>query len=899
MSGPGEHLYRLLVRLLPREFRERYEEQLVEVYRHRRRRLAPGLREWLALWRHLLGDLLRSATRERWRTGIGAGPGPGSRSRRGRWRALLDSVRWDVRRAAATVVRTPAVTLVVVLTIGIGVGASTLILSLMEATFLRPSPYREPERLVWIETFSEQDRTSRSSNLLDFRDWRAETRSFEDMAALWDTTLTVAAGELPERTPAAFVTAAYFDVAGVEPRLGRSFTVDEETYGRHRVVILSHGLWQEAFSGDPSVLGRTLRVEGVELTVVGVMPRGFPGPTSRVRLWVPMAFPADNWRASDRGSRWMNGVLARLAPQVSAEQANGELLAVSRAMAERYPDTNGAIGAHARPLLEVEHAEVRPALLALGAGVGLLLLLGCANVAGLLLARAGARRRELAVCSALGAGRGRLLRQLLIEACVLGVLGGALGALLARLLLGPAVALAAGRVRGLADAAIDPSILLFALAVSLASALLFGAWPAWRQSRHPGHVLRDSVERSTGATRSLRVLTGVEVTLATLLLCCALLLGKSFERLLRFDPGFDPKSVLALDVGLIPDDYPSTAAVAGYYERVLEALAALPGVEGVAVSTYEQPLAGSGWWVEFGVAGRPVPERRSDIPAIRYAQVSPDYFRVLGVPLLRGRPFSSVDRADTPPVAILNESAVRRFFGGRDPLDEEIWLWSPEDTRAEVVGVVGDLRVEGLRNEPSPTVYVPWLQASHGLPSDQTVLLRSSRQDPAALALVAKAARERAREIDPRQPVEEAASLEGLVVSSLGLERLSAALALAFAGVAVLLAAVGLYGAVSYTVGRHQREIGIRMALGGRSRAVALQVIGGVLRPVGAGLALGLAAALLAGRLLASRLFGIAPHDPATLASVVAILAVVVIVGVVSPFRRAARVDPVESLRIE
>ena len=899
MSARGERLYRVLLRLLPRAFRERYQEQLVEVYRHRRARNPRGLRGRLALWRHLIGDLLRSTIRERRHVGMGPPASAGVQPRRPGWRRLLDGLRWDLRRALGLVVRSPAVTVIVVATIAIGVGANTLILSLMEATFLQRSAYREPERLVWIESFSEHDRTLRSSNLLDFRDWRAETASFEDMAAFWGTTLTVAAGELPERMFAAIVTASYFDVAGVEPLLGRSFTVDEETYGRNRVIVLSHGLWQQAFGGDPGVLGRTLRVEGVERTVVGVMPPGFPGPSSRVRLWAPMAFPADNWRASDRNSRWMDGVLARVAPGVAVEQADAELRAVSRAMAARYPDTNGAIGARARPWLEVEHAEVRPALVALGAGVGLLLLLGCANVASLLLARAGARRREIALCSALGAGRGRLLRQLMVEAGVLGLLGGALGVVLARALLGPAVALSAGRVRGLGDAEIDGSTLAFALALSLASSLLFGAWPAWRLAGRDGHVLRDASDRSSGATRGLRVLTGVEVTLATLLLCCALLLGKSFERLLRFDPGFDARGVLALDVALIPSDYPTNAAVIGYYERLLEALAGLPGVEGVAASTYEQPLAGSGWWVEFGVVGEPVPERKSDIPAIRYAQVSPDYFRVLGVPLRRGRPFNIADRADARPVAILNEAAVRRFFGGQEAVGEEIWLWSPDDTRAEVVGVAGDLRVAELRTEPVPTVYVPLLQASHGLPSDQTLLLRASEQEPAAQALLARTARERARELDRRQPVEETSSLEGLLVSSLGLERLSAALALAFAGVAVLLAGVGLYGAVSYSVSRHRREIGIRMALGGRARAVALEAVGDVLRPVGVGMALGLAGALLAGRLLASRLFGIAPHDPATLASVLFILVIVALAGAVPPFRRAVRVDPVESLRAE
>jgi predicted permease len=845
----------------------------------------------LRLWRHLLADLAIAVPREHWRAlRTGHARGETLIEHGASWRGLG----WDLRRGLSTLRRSPMVTCAVVATIAIGVGGSTLVWSLMAATFLRPPPYAEPERLAWIESFSEQDGRRMSSNLLDFRDWAAATRSYAGLAAYWSTTTIVSTGELPERLPTAFVTSPYFDVLRVQPLYGRAFELAEETPGQNRVAVLGYGLWQRLFGGDPGALGRTLRVDGVERTVVGVMPPGFPSAPSAEELWLPMAFPPDHWRANDRNTRWMDGAVGRLHDGVSFESADAELRTVARNLAARLPATNDGLGARALPLLEVEHAETRPALLALAVGVVLLLLLGCANVSSLLLARGTARRRDLALCTALGAARGRLVRQLLIEATLLATAGGAAGAVLARALLPATLAQAADRVPGLETAAIDRSALLVALLLSLASALIFGALPAWRLSGSLGGSLRESRHGvAAPRLRTLRMLTGLEVALASLLLCGALLLAQTFARLLRLDPGFDPRGVLALDVDLVPADYSTEAALTSYYERLLEALRALPGVEAAASTPYELPLGGSSWGIELGAVGQPLAARRADQLEARYGQITPDYFRVLRVPLRRGRAFTAADTAHAPPVAVLNETAARVVFGDEDPVGRRVWLWSPTDTVAEVVGVVGDLRVESLRRTAEPTVYVPWLQASHGMPSEQTVLLRVGGE----LEVVAALAGERARALDRHQPVGEPASLERLRVGSLGLERLSTTLASAFAGVALLLAGLGLHGVVSYAVAGRRHDIGVRLALGGRAGEVALETVGPTLLPVAFGLLLGLAGAVLSGRWLANRLFGVEPHDPPTLLAVVAVLAVVALAGAAAPFRRAVHVDPVESLR--
>jgi putative ABC transport system permease protein len=891
----GERAYLVLLRVLPRRFRTRHERELIDVYRYRRATATPGALGLLRLWRHLAADAIASAWRERRPPHSGERHTPADRwLRRG-----AAALRWDLERALGSVWRSRLVSALVVATIALGVGANTLVWSMMEATFLRPPPFAEPERLLWIESFNEREGEPRSSNLLDFADWRAGSESFDGMSALWSTTLTVSSGELPERVGAAFVSASYFDVLGAAPALGRGFLEEEESFGRHRVAVLRHGLWQRLFAGDARVVGRTIRLEGADFTVVGVMPPEFPGPTSTVQVWVPMAFPADNWRAADRGSRWMNGVVARVSSGVTLEDAALELRAVARGLAARYPESNAYVSVRARSWLESEYAETRPALLALGAGVGLLLVLGCVNVASLLLARAAGRRRDLALCAALGATRPRLIRQLLLEASLLGLLGGSLGAGLAALLLRPVAALAATAVPSLQQASIDGSTLVFALGLSLASALLFGVVPAFRTASRLGHPLREAQQGlAAPAQRGLRLLASAEVALAALLLCSALLLGRSFRLLTAVDPGFDPRGVLALDVAVVPADYPSSEAALAFYERLLESLKAVPGVAFAASSPYEQPLGGSGWYVEFGVVGRPVPERHADMPAVRYAQVSPEYFRALGVPILRGRGFAATDRPDSAMVAILNDSAVRLHFGDREPLGERIWLWRPDDTSAEIVGVAGDVRVGSLRDDAPPTVFVPLTQASHGLPREQTVLLRvGGAPDAGALESVAAAALERARALDPRQPVTEAASLDHVLAESLGLERLSAVLAFSFAGVALVLAGFGLYGVVSYVVSGHRRDIGIRLALGARGGEAAREVVGGVLAWVAAGLVVGLGGALLGGRLIASRLFGVAPHDPPTLLIAAAVLALVALLGALLPFRRAARVHPVESLR--
>ena len=902
MTRPaGERVYLALLQLLPLRFRVEHEHELLEVYRHLRAIAPPGVISWLRLWRHLVTDVLASAWRERVPSAANGSLSPKRRASGGGWlRRGAAAMRWDLARALGSLWRSRLVTVLVAATIALGVGANTLVWSLMETTFLRQPPFAEPERLLWIESFREREGVPGSSNLLDFADWRAGSSSFEGMSAIWETTLTVSSGELPERVGAAFVSASYFEVLGTTPALGRGFVPDEESFGRHRVAVLRHGLWQRLFAGDARAVGRTLRLEGVDFTVVGVMPPEFPGPTSTAQVWVPMAFPADHWRAADRNTRWMNGVVARVRPEVTHEEAALELRTVARGLAERYPDTNAHISVWARPWLESEYADTRPALLALGAGVALLLLLGCVNVASLLLARAAGRRRDLALCAALGASRGRLVRQLLLEATLLGVLGGVLGAVLAASLLRPAAALAATAVPGLELARIDGSALLFALALSLASALLFGVVPALRTASRLGHPIREAQQGlAAPAHRGLRLLASAEVALATLLLCSALLLGRSFRVLTTVDPGFDPRGVLALDVALVPADYPSSQDTLAFYERLLESLATVPGVAFAASSPNDQPLGGSGWYVEFGVVGRPLPARQADIPNVRYAQVSPDFFRALGVPLRRGRGFTAADRPDSIPVGILNESAARLHFGDREPLGERIWLWAPQDdTILEIVGVVGDVRVESLRDAAPPTVYVPISQSSHGLPDEQTVLLRvDGAGDAGALERVAAAALAKARAIDPRQPVTEAASLEHVRADSLGLERLSAVLAFSFAGTALVLAGFGLYGVVSFVVSRRRRDIGIRLALGGRGGEVAREVVGGILAWVAGGLVLGLGGALLGARLIASRLFGVAPHDPLTLLTAAAVLSGVALLGATLPFRRAARVDPVESLR--
>ncbi|MGD2116609.1 MAG: ABC transporter permease, partial [Acidobacteriota bacterium] len=678
--------------------------------------------------------------------------------------------------------------------------------------------------------------------------------------------------------------------------LGRGFEAEEDRPGAEKVVVLSHGLWRRRFGGAEDVLGRRITLDGEPRTVVGVMPEGFSSPRRETDAWVPLALEITE---DLRGAHFV-GVMGRLADGVTLEEARSEMDTIAARLEEEHPDTNTGWGVLVLPMREVMVEDVRPALLVLMATVGIVLLIACANVANLLLARMAAREREVAVRSALGAGRWRLLRQLMTESLLLGLGGGALGLALGVWGTKALVALNADDIPRASAVGVDGTVLGFTLGVALATGLVFGLVPALQASRADlqGSLKEGGRGESGGgsartAHRARTVLILAEVAAAVVLLVGAGLLLRSLVGLQGISPGFEPAGVMTVQVSLPDSKYPDENDRAAFYRALTERVAALPGVE-AAGAGFPLPLGGSNFILDFAVEGRPAPEPNQS-PSSHMRFVTPGYLRSLGIPLLRGRPLTAADREDAPRVAVINRTMARRWWPDGDPIGERITFDDPTDPEAEwveIVGIVGDVRHTSLAQEPDAETYL----SAYQTPRPTAVVTARTAGEP---RLLAGALQEAVRQIDPDLPVYRVRTLEEVVAGSLADQRFNATLLGLFALLALVLASVGVYGVISYSVTRRTHEMGLRMALGAERREVRRMVVLQGMRVVGLGVVLGLGGALAAARFLEGLLFGVGTTDPVTLVTVPAVLLLVALLATVLPAVRATRVDPVVALRGE
>jgi predicted permease len=805
-----------------------------------------------------------------------------------------------MRYAFRTLRRSPGFTIIALLTLALGIGANTAIFSFVNGVLLKPLPYRDPHGIVMVwEKPPGGDRNGIST--LNFLDWQKQNTVFEHMAAInFGGSVTLTGSGRPEELPGVRVSASYFDIFGAQAALGRTFAPDEDQLGKSQVVILSHRLWENRFGADASMVGRTLILSGKPCTVIGVMPAHSPFDRSFAQLWMPLAFEP---RDMTRDYHWILS-FARLKRGVTLETAQAAMNAIGARIAEAYPGSNKGWGVTVdRFEDQIVGRQLRRSLLVLLAAVGAILLIGCANLANLTLARGAAREREIAVRASLGAGSWRLIRQLLMENLLVAGAGGALG-----------LALGYAMIRGLirlappfslpseADVSIDLNILLFTLAISLLTALLFGLAPAVHAARvDPASSMKEGGRSSTSGAARARLRSALivsEVALAFVLLAGAGLLVGSFFRMLQVDTGFSSTNVITARLPIARDRFAHPEQLIQYMRLQDARLRAAPGVRDVAFSNV-LPMQGWGDGMPFLIAGRPFVDRANRPPCF-YKRVTGSYFRTLAIRLMRGRTFTDRDSKGSAPVAVINEEMARRYFKGEDPIGkriliQEILYGQPgleNEIPWEVIGMVGDEQTGSLIDNKSPGLYVPFEQSPT---NDVNMVLRGSL-DPRTLTSAINAA---IHGVDKDQAIADLQTLEQIEAGTVSSDRMQTMLLAIFAALALLLAAVGIYGVISYSVTQRTHELGIRAALGASRGSLLSMVIRRGMRLTLMGLAIGFVGALALTRLLGSLLFGISPRDPMTLAVVAGVLSTVALLACYIPARRAAAVDPMVALRYE
>jgi len=791
----------------------------------------------------------------------------------------------DLRHGLLAFKRNLAFTTIAVLTLALGVGANSAIFSVVYAVLLRPLPYHEPDRLVSAGSML-------AGEYLFLRD---HTESLREMALYRaNVGFNLSHAEEPERVAGAYVSANLFSTLGISAIAGRTLRAAEEQPGESAVVVLSHALWRQRFGAHAGIIGRDVLIDSEPRRVVGVMPPTFNFPSASTQLWVPYAFDRRNsaalWGGGQRGQ-----VVARLTPQATPAQAQAELRA--RAAGLRKANTEWvfppAWGTKREVVLLQDRLvdDVRTRLLVILGAVGIVLLIACANVANLLLARASARRREVAIRRALGAGRSRIVRQLLTESVVLGLMGGTAGLLLAFFSVPLLVSGMSADIPRVEEIRVDRSILGFTLSLGLLTGLSFGAFPAIRSSGVgvQGSLRVDDRGSSASFGRAASLLVVAEIAVAVLLVICAGLLIRSFGELLRVDPGFRSARIITARITPPETRYADDARRRAFYAELLTRVGALPGVEAVEATSHLPVVSGWGGFA-FEVEGNPYVQG-TGAPTTAERSVTPGYLQCMGIPLLRGRALAHTDREHSLNVAVINETMAREHWPGQDPVGKRLKrVWN--DEWITVVGVVGDVRYDGLASEIEPEIYRPFLQ----MPADDMSLVVRATHDPATLA---GSLREAAASLDRTVPVSEIRTLDQLFASSVATSRFTTLLLAAFAGVALTLAAIGIYGVLSYAVSRRAREIGVRMALGARRVDVLRMVLGHAALLAGAGLVGGVAAALATTHVLEGLLFGVTRTDTATFVVVPILLAGVALLAAYVPAIRAIRVDPAIALRLE
>lgn len=816
------------------------------------------------------------------------------RVRRREWRSeIIQDVRYGWRKLWAQ----PGFAVVAILTLALGIGANTAIFSVVHAVLLRPLPYAEPDRLVQIWEVSPDGDDHNVVSSGNYLDWRERATSFEELGAYGWTFGVGLIGDdgEPVHVVGTTMTPSVFRMLGVEALYGRTFTPEEGIRGGGSVVLLSHALWQQRFGGDPEVVSRTLTLEETPYTIVGVLPPEFDFPSPNVAFWLPRQFGEED-RSVRRSHQWR--VIGRLRRDATRERAQAELDAVAANLAEEYPEYMEGWGVSVLPFRADLVGSVRPLLLVLLGVVVVVLLIACANLANLLLARAMAREREVAIRGALGAGRGRLVRQFLTESLLVAVLGGGLGVAAIVVGLDALIALAPADIPLLDDTRVDPVVLGYAAGATLLATLLFGLLPALRLTRADlQSSLRASDERA-GGVRHARLRSGLlvaEVALSVVLLVGAGLLVRSFMRLQAVDLGFNPDNLLTVMLDVPRSRYPETPEQVDFYRRLLERVEALPGVLGAA-GTAEPPVIGYNNTFSFAIEGRPSGDADGREDPVPLRAVTPGYFRTMGIPVRRGRVIDERDRPDAPEVVVINAALARRHWPAEDPIGQRISFQGPEGPQWwEVVGVVGDTRHFGADRPGVPALYIPQVQKPWGWMSWLTIVARTERDPMASAAGFRRAL----GELDARMPIERLTTMNAIYGESEARKRFAAALLGGFAVLALVLGTVGVYGVLSYSVAQRTRDIGVRIALGARRSHVAARIVRQGIALAGIGVVVGIAAALVLSRFLESLVFGITTTDPVTFVGVPILLLIVASLAAYAPARRATRIDPMRALRVE
>jgi putative ABC transport system permease protein len=801
---------------------------------------------------------------------------------------IMSSIGQNLRLGVRALLKQPTFTAAAVLTLALGIGATTAMFSVVYGVVLQPLPFGDPGRLVRLWTAWNPDMGRGAVSAANWRDWRAQNHVFEDVALIHNgRSLNLTGQGEPLRLQGARVSAGLFSILRVTPLHGRTFTQDENEIGHEHVVVLSHLLWVRQFGADPSILGRTISLNGAPTTVVGIMKPDFLYPSRDIELWVPVTVDADEYQHRSWGSY---SAVARLKPGVTLEQAGADLNVVSANLARQFQvNTNIRVGF--APLLDDMVGGVRRPLFVLLGAVAAMLLIGCANLTNLLLARGVARRRELAVRTALGASRGRLVEQSITELVPLLALGATLGLLTASWVVHALVPLLPADLPRAEAIGIHLPVLGFTMVVVIVVALLVGVWPAVDAANHS--VTSAIAELSRGATGSLRrarvrdLLVVGQISTTLLLLIGATVLMRSFLALRAVSPGFNPDHVLSVQISVPDSKYPTGRDVAAFYTRALERVEALPGaVAAGAVSRL--PLGGSNQTGSFDIDGL-APGTRS--PNVQTRTASPDYFRALEIPIKEGRSFTSADGADAPPVAIVDENLARTLWPGTSPLGRRI-RETNDAPWSTIVGVVGHIRHTALDDDSQPQVYWNYTQR----PTIRMSLVVKTSRSPATLIRPIAAT---VREVDPDQPIYDTRTLDAVIDRSLGQRRFQMMLLGIFAAIALVLASIGAYGVIAYGVGQRLREFGVRMALGAGRRDVMVMVLrrGGTLFAAGAVVGLALAAASV--RVLSTLVYAVAPHDPVSFVVSTLVLFVVSMAACYVPARRAGRVEPSIALRSE
>jgi putative ABC transport system permease protein len=799
----------------------------------------------------------------------------------------------DLRYALRQLVKSPGFTAIAILTLALGIGACTAIFSVINTVLLRPLDYPDPSRLVVMRETQLPQFPEFSVSPPNYLDWEKQTKSYEHIAAytMSGAGLNLTGEGEPQRLVGVKATAHYFDVYGIKAVLGRTFLPEEDAPGKNHVVVLSYPFWQRVFGGAADAVGRQVQLNGEPYTVIGIAPAGF-GSASKVDAWTPMAFAPDETNNDARGGHYLN-VTGRLKPGVTVAQAKAELEVLAAQLAKQYPDSNKGWGILMSPLQDYAVRDVRAVLYTLLGAVGCVLLIACANIANLLLARATARHREVSIRAALGASRGRLVRQLLTESVLLALCGGAAGVLLARWGLDALLALAPTNLPRVSDIHLDTGVLIFSLALSVATGLAFGIAPAWLAARTDmNESLKQGSRGSTegGVRGRLRsALVVIEVMFALMLLGGAGLLARSFIQLAHVDPGFNPENATVLRLSLPSKKYAMPEQQTAFANSLLDRVKTLPGVQAAGL-TQSMPLVGD-YVLGFNIEGRPT-IAPSDLPNTNYYAVTPDYFRAMGIRLIRGRLFTAQDDAKAPRVAIINETLARQHFPNEDPIGKRINITNGPDTWREIVGIVGDIKQYGLDQATTSQSYEPFAQKPF---SGLDIVIRTSGSPAALLG----ALRPAVYDVDKDQPIGTIRPLEEIVADTIARQRFAMTLLTVFSLTALVIAAIGIYGVMAYSVVQRTGEFGIRMALGAQQADVLRLVLvqGGKL--IGAGLLLGLVATLAASRVMGSMLFNTSAYDPLTLATITILLGAVALVACLLPANRATKVNPVEALRSE